>query len=155
MKQPQLIIILIVLAISAPAQLTRDENFDKGTLKLDITDDDSIRKGVELVLSKYGRIDGLVNNAGLATPNKVENLVEEEVVLQVQTNFVGTVLCCQAAIPLLPAVMATLSPDGTYFSGLMDANVDLTAARISLIELVLNFCLTPTIFGKFIRRSLL
>ncbi|MDG1946167.1 MAG: SDR family NAD(P)-dependent oxidoreductase [Halioglobus sp.] len=51
--------------------------------------------------SHFGRLDGLVNNAGMATPNLVENLVEEEVVMQVQTNFLGTVFCSQAAIPLL------------------------------------------------------
>ncbi len=49
----------------------------------------------------YGRLDGLINNAGVARPNKVENLVEEEVITQVTTNYLGTVFACQAAIPLL------------------------------------------------------
>lgn len=49
----------------------------------------------------FGRLDGLVNNAGMARPNKVECLVEQEVLQQVQTNFLGTVFCSQAAIPLL------------------------------------------------------
>ena len=53
------------------------------------------------VKEHFGSFNGLINNAGLARPNKVENLIEEEVMLQVNTNFVGTVLCCQAAIPLL------------------------------------------------------
>ena len=49
----------------------------------------------------FGRLDGLVNNAGMARPNKVENLIEQEVLMQVNTNFLGTVFCCQACIPLL------------------------------------------------------
>ena len=49
----------------------------------------------------FGRLDGLINNAGLARPSTVENLVEDEVLQQVNTNFLGTVFCCQAAIPLL------------------------------------------------------
>lgn len=49
----------------------------------------------------FGRLDGLINNAGLARPNKVENLRDDEVLLQVNTNFIGTVYCCQSAIPLL------------------------------------------------------
>lgn len=53
------------------------------------------------IWTHFGRLDGLVNNAGLATPNAIEHLVEEEVLLQVQTNFLGTVFCSQAAIPLL------------------------------------------------------
>ena len=61
----------------------------------------SISMAFESIHAHFGRLDGLVNNAGLATPNKVENLVEEEVLLQVQTNFLGTVFCSQLAIPLL------------------------------------------------------
>ena len=53
------------------------------------------------IKAHFGRLDGLVNNAGLATPNAIEHLVEDEVLLQVQTNFLGTVFCSQAAIPLL------------------------------------------------------
>jgi NAD(P)-dependent dehydrogenase (short-subunit alcohol dehydrogenase family) len=49
----------------------------------------------------FGRVDGLINNAGMATPNAIEHLVEDEVMQQVQTNFLGTVFCSQAAIPLL------------------------------------------------------
>ena len=55
----------------------------------------------DTITTHFGRLDGLVNNAGMATPNPVEKLVEEEVLQQVQTNFLGTVFCCQAAIPLL------------------------------------------------------
>jgi len=61
----------------------------------------SVSTAFEKIHTHFGRLDGLVNNAGLATPNKVENLVEEEVLLQVQTNFLGTVFCSQLAIPML------------------------------------------------------
>jgi len=54
-----------------------------------------------LIKKHFQRLDGLVNNAGIAMPNTVENLIEEEVMIQVQTNFLGTVFCSQAAIPLL------------------------------------------------------
>ena len=53
------------------------------------------------IKAHFGRLDGLVNNAGMARPNKIEKLVEEEVLMQVNTNFLGTVFACQAAIPLL------------------------------------------------------
>jgi NAD(P)-dependent dehydrogenase (short-subunit alcohol dehydrogenase family) len=53
------------------------------------------------IKAHYGRLDGLINNAGMARPNRVEHLVEAEVMMQVQTNFLGTVFCSQAAIPLL------------------------------------------------------
>jgi NADP-dependent 3-hydroxy acid dehydrogenase YdfG len=49
----------------------------------------------------FGRLDGLINNAGLARPGAVEHLRADEVRLQVDTNFLGTVFACQAVIPLL------------------------------------------------------
>jgi NAD(P)-dependent dehydrogenase (short-subunit alcohol dehydrogenase family) len=67
----------------------------------DVGSRDAIGSAFEDIVRHFGRIDGLVNNAGLAKPNKIEALVESEVVLQMQTNFLGTVLCSQAAIPLL------------------------------------------------------
>jgi len=60
-----------------------------------------VRNAFDAIKAHFGRLDGVINNAGLAMPNAVENLVEEEVVRQVQTNFLGTVFCSQAAIPLL------------------------------------------------------
>ena len=49
----------------------------------DVGSSADIRTSFESIKAHFGRLDGLVNNAGLATPNKVENLVEEEVVSQV------------------------------------------------------------------------
>jgi NAD(P)-dependent dehydrogenase (short-subunit alcohol dehydrogenase family) len=60
-----------------------------------------INAAFDTIKAYFGRLDGLINNAGMATPNAIEHLVEEEVMLQVQTNFLGTVFCSQAAIPLL------------------------------------------------------
>ncbi len=62
---------------------------------------DDISAAFETIKAHFGRLDGLINNAGMARLNSVEKLVEEEVIMQVQTNFLGTVFCCQAAIPLL------------------------------------------------------
>jgi NAD(P)-dependent dehydrogenase (short-subunit alcohol dehydrogenase family) len=67
----------------------------------DVGSRDAICVAFDAIANHFGRIDGLVNNAGLAKPNKIEALVESEVVLQTQTNFLGTVFCSQAAIPLL------------------------------------------------------
>jgi len=53
------------------------------------------------VKAHFGQLNGLINNAGLARPASIENIDESELLLQINTNFVGTVLCCQAAIPLL------------------------------------------------------
>ena len=67
----------------------------------DVSQRAAVVDAIQRVKAHYGRLDGLVNNAGLARPNAIEHLDESEVLLQVQTNFLGTVFCAQAAVPLL------------------------------------------------------
>ena len=49
----------------------------------------------------FGKLDGIVNNAGIARPDPVEFMMEEDIVAQLNTNLLGTIFCSQAAIPLL------------------------------------------------------
>lgn len=67
----------------------------------DVSSREALQNAFTEIHDHFGRFDGLVNNAGLAMPNAVETLVEEEVVAQVNTNFLGTVFACQVAIPML------------------------------------------------------
>lgn len=67
----------------------------------DVAHKEDITAAFAQIKQHFGRLDGLINNAGVARPSPVENLVEEEVIQQTQTNFLGTVFCCQAVIPLL------------------------------------------------------
>ena len=67
----------------------------------DVASSAAIGEAFAAIRDHYGRLDGLVNNAGMARPSRVEDLDESEVLLQVNTNFLGTVFCCKAAIPLL------------------------------------------------------
>jgi len=61
----------------------------------------AITAAFERIKAHFGRLDGVVNNAGMAAPNRIESLVEAQVLQQVNTNFLGTVFGSQAAIPLL------------------------------------------------------
>ncbi len=70
-------------------------------LVADVADHIALKDALREVKTHFGRFDALVNNAGLARPNAIEALVEDEVALQVNTNFLGTVYASQAAIPLL------------------------------------------------------
>ena len=67
----------------------------------DVGNKDSITCALVSIHEHFGQLDALINNAGLARPNAIEKQLEDEVLLQVNTNFVGTVFACQAAIPLL------------------------------------------------------
>lgn len=67
----------------------------------DIANKAQVDSAFNKVQQHFGHINGIVNNAGLARPSSVAKLREDELMLQVNTNFIGTVLCCQSAIPLL------------------------------------------------------
>lgn len=82
----------------AVAEIGSDHAF---ALASDVAHRKDISEAFEQIQTHFGRLDGLVNNAGMARPGAVEHLVEEEVLQQVYTNFLGTVFCCQAVIPLL------------------------------------------------------
>jgi NADP-dependent 3-hydroxy acid dehydrogenase YdfG len=67
----------------------------------DVRDGAALAAALARIKQHFGRLDGLVNNAGLARPGAADSQREDEVRLQVDTNFVGTVNGCVAVIPLL------------------------------------------------------
>ena len=71
------------------------------TQSCDVSSGQQVKQAFSAAKKHFGQLNGLINNAGLARPGSVETLREDEVLLQVNTNFVGTVLCCKEAIPLL------------------------------------------------------
>ncbi len=48
-------------------QLAKEENLDLYVIELDVTDDTSVEKAVADIIKNAGRIDVLVNNAGIMT----------------------------------------------------------------------------------------
>ncbi len=70
-------------------------------VSVDIANKQAVVDAFNQVKQHFGKLDGVVNNAGLARPNSIETLPESDLLLQVNTNFIGLVYCCQAAIPLL------------------------------------------------------
>jgi len=67
-------------------------------LPLDVTDLEQIRSTVEKALS-LGPIDVVVNNAGYGLMGALESFSDENIVKQVETNFLGTVRVTQAFTP--------------------------------------------------------
>ncbi|MEZ4772525.1 MAG: oxidoreductase [Bacteroidia bacterium] len=68
-------------------------------IKLDITNEVEIEEAVKSVLSKIGKIDVLVNNAGIGFVGAVEETSVTEVRQVFETNFFGALKLTQAILP--------------------------------------------------------
>lgn len=69
--------------------------------QLDVTDKESIQKTVGAVAAKYGHIDVLINNAGYGVGGFFEDLSEEEIREQMETNFFGVQNVTREVIPCM------------------------------------------------------
>jgi NAD(P)-dependent dehydrogenase (short-subunit alcohol dehydrogenase family) len=70
-------------------------------VELDVSDDESVRRGVQSVLDAEGRIDVLVNNAGLGYNKVVEEIDIAEGKQVFDVNYWGVVRCTQAVLPTM------------------------------------------------------
>jgi NAD(P)-dependent dehydrogenase (short-subunit alcohol dehydrogenase family) len=72
-------------------------------LVLDVAKEASVRRFVDSALRRFGRIDGLVNNAGIADPETgpLERLEWSEWRRRIDANLGGTFLCSKHALPAL------------------------------------------------------
>jgi short-subunit dehydrogenase len=70
-------------------------------LKLDLTKSDSLSQAVQSILQKEGRIDVLINNAGMHTGGPIETSPIENIKLQMDTNFLGMVNLIREVLPVM------------------------------------------------------
>ena len=68
-------------------------------LQLDIRDRKMVENVVADIIEKEGRIDVLVNNAGMGIGGPLEFASEDEIREQMDTNFLGLVHCVDAVLP--------------------------------------------------------
>lgn len=72
-------------------------------LSLDVTEDDSMKAAVDLILAEQGRIDVLVNNAGYGSYGSLEEVPIDEGRRQFEVNVFGLARMSQLVIPVMRA----------------------------------------------------
>lgn len=101
---------------------------DRATpLLFDVTDGDAVRRAADTVGEALGdgRLAGLVNNAGVATPGPLLHLPLDELRQQLEINVVAQVGVTQAFAPLLGATRDRAGPPGRI------VNISSTSGRLA------------------------
>ncbi len=89
-------------AVAAFADELKGHGHTAQAFTLDVTDGASIEATVEGVMEKFGRIDVLVNNAGIARDQLLMRMKREDWDLVIRLNLTGAFACTQAVLrPML------------------------------------------------------
>src|SRR5262245_53417778 len=78
----------------------------KVDIKLDVTREEDWTAAMALIEQIHGRLDGLVNNAGVGTPGDVEQTTYAQWRRVMAVNADGVFLGCKYAMPLLAKAKA-------------------------------------------------
>jgi NAD(P)-dependent dehydrogenase (short-subunit alcohol dehydrogenase family) len=78
-------------------------------VSLDITSEKSIKAALTAVKKKYGKIDVLVNNAGVLVFKPFIEQTTKDIEFQVRTNLEGTIRMTMLALPLVTHVIVNVA----------------------------------------------
>jgi NAD(P)-dependent dehydrogenase (short-subunit alcohol dehydrogenase family) len=79
--------------------LAQNESLPIHVLELDVTDDASVERTIDTAVSKAGRIDVAINNAGYFLTGLEEAVTTEQARRLMDTNFLGPVRVNRAVLP--------------------------------------------------------
>jgi 3-oxoacyl-[acyl-carrier protein] reductase len=87
-------------------------------MHVSVTDNASIAAAVEKIMAKEGRVDVLINNAGITRDKSMLKMSQEELQLVIDINLTGVFNCSKAIFPIMVAqkygrVICTSSIVGT------------------------------------------
>ncbi len=72
-------------------------------VRCDVTDEDSINAMVQRALDEFGRIDILINNAGIMAPAKLVDMPLKRWDIMWKVNVRGAIACAKAVLPTMIA----------------------------------------------------
>ena len=79
------------------AKSLTDKGFSSCSVAMDVTSENSVTQAVETIVSRHGKLDILVANAGMCISEvKAEDMTEDQWLKQINVNLNGVFRCCQA-----------------------------------------------------------
>lgn len=88
-------------------------------LQMDVTKEDDIRKVIDTIIGKEGRIDVLWNNAGYGLYGSVEDVPLDEARKQMEVNVFGIAAASQAVVPYMRQAKSGLIINTSSMGGKM------------------------------------
>ncbi|HET9045998.1 MAG TPA: 3-oxoacyl-ACP reductase FabG [Casimicrobiaceae bacterium] len=74
---------------------------EAAAFRIDVTDKESITKMVEGVMAKWGRVDTLVNNAGIVQDAQFKKMTDEQFERVIDVNLKGVYNCTKAVVDIM------------------------------------------------------
>ena len=87
--------------LDAAVEELKSENLDVQGVQANVADEDEIKRLVGAHKEKYGRLDVLINNAGLGIGAPIADAVTKKLDMQLNVNLRGVYLVLRECIPML------------------------------------------------------
>ena len=89
-------------SLEAAIEQFKSEDLSLSAKRCDVSNPDQVHEFFQAVRERFKALDFLINNAGAAHHlANVDRLAPEDFRRVIETNLMGTFLCCRAAIPLM------------------------------------------------------
>tara|TARA_B100001971_G_C18235368_1_gene566745 strand:- start:1090 stop:1896 length:807 start_codon:yes stop_codon:yes gene_type:complete len=110
--------------------ILKSNNADVFSITLDITSKSSIKYMIKKVMEKYGKLDILINNAGVGLFEKISNSKWSDTKKLFDTNFFGPLICMQLVLPhmrrrkegLIVNISSAISKHSLFYQGIYSAS---------------------------------
>ena len=90
-------------SIAGTVDLIRDDGGEAIGFVVDVTEKDSIARMVDGVMAQWGRIDTLVNNAGIVEDAQFKKMSEDQFDRVIDVNLKGVYNCTRAVVDIMLA----------------------------------------------------
>lgn len=126
-------------ALSLKEYVLEKYDVDAIAIKCDITQEIEVQAMIKQIIDKFGHIDVLVNNAGIAIDTLVEDKTIDDFKMTINTNLIGAFICsreCYKYMNEKSSIIMVSSTNGldTYYP----YSLDYDASKAGLISLMHN-----------------
>ena len=121
-------------------KMIEDLGFEVDVIKADISNEDEVSNMINTIISKYGYIDIIINNAAISNDSIISMKNKIDLMKILEVNLVGTFLVCKYASNYINKdgciinISSTDAIDSNYVYGL-----DYDASKAGVISLTSNF----------------